>query len=82
MRYFMRILVIANAMNTLSGGDKRFVEIFRRLAKKGNFVKIMLPKVGHVLCNTEQLPFLISGQMPQSPLADGRVHSHPIDQPH
>jgi len=51
----MRILVLANAMTTLSGGDKRFVEIFRRFRKQGHFVKIMLPRLGYKICKNENL---------------------------
>jgi glycosyltransferase involved in cell wall biosynthesis len=42
-------------MNTLSGGDKRFVEIFRRFKDKGHHVTIMLPKVGYTICRNEKL---------------------------
>jgi len=51
----MRILVLANAMNTLSGGDKRFIEIFRRLKNQGHSVKVMLPRVGYNICKNEDL---------------------------
>jgi glycosyltransferase involved in cell wall biosynthesis len=51
----MKIIVLANAMNTLSGGDKRFVEIFRRFAAKGHHVRIMLPRVGYNICTQEKL---------------------------
>ncbi len=51
----MRILVLANAMNTLSGGDKRFIEIFRRLKKQGHFIRIMLPREGYEICKNETL---------------------------
>ena len=51
----MKILVLANAMNTLSGGDKRFIEIFKRFKAKGYSVKIMLPKIGYKICKDENL---------------------------
>jgi len=51
----MRILVLANAMTNLSGGDKRFIEIFRRFRKQGHFVRIMLPRVGYKICKNENL---------------------------
>jgi glycosyltransferase involved in cell wall biosynthesis len=51
----MKILVLANAMNTLSGGDKRFVEIFRRIHNKGHPVSIMLPQIGYTICKAEKL---------------------------
>lgn len=51
----MRVLVLANAMNTLSGGDKRFVEIFRRFKANGYHVTIMLPKIGYAICKNEKL---------------------------
>lgn len=51
----MRILVLANAMNTLSGGDKRFIEIFKRFKDRGHSVKVMLPKIGYKICKDENL---------------------------
>ena len=51
----MKILVLANAMNTLSGGDKRFIEIFRRLKNQGHLVRVMLPRVGYKFCKNENL---------------------------
>lgn len=51
----MKILVLANAVNTLSGGDKRFIEIFRRLESNGHSIKVMLPKIGYNICRDENL---------------------------
>lgn len=51
----MRILVLANAMNSLSGGDKRFIEIFKRFKDSGHSVRVMLPKIGHKICIDENL---------------------------
>ena len=51
----MRMLVLANAMNTLSGGDKRFIEIFKRFKDRGHSVRVMLPKIGYKICKDENL---------------------------
>jgi len=52
---FLRILLLANAMNTLSGGDKRFVELSRRWAKLGHLVTVMTTPVGCEICRKERL---------------------------
>lgn len=49
------MMVLANAMNTLSGGDKRFIEICKRFKDMGHLVKVMLPKTGQKICRDENL---------------------------
>ncbi|MBM3254504.1 MAG: glycosyltransferase family 4 protein [Candidatus Omnitrophica bacterium] len=51
----MKILVLANAMSTLSGGDKRFIEIFKRFKAQGHSVKVMIPRIGYEICKNENL---------------------------
>lgn len=55
MAVSLRILVLANAMNTLSGGDKRFIEIFKRFKGKDFSIKVMLTNVGFNICRNENL---------------------------
>lgn len=51
----MNILVFANAMNTLSGGDKRFIEIFKRFKAQGHLIKVMITRTGYEICRNEDL---------------------------
>jgi len=51
----MKIPVTANVMNTLSDGDKRFIEIFRRLKNQGHLARVMLPREGYNICKNENL---------------------------
>jgi len=51
----MNILVFANAMNTLSGGDKRFIEIFKRFKAQGHLIEVMITRTGYEICKNEDL---------------------------
>jgi len=51
----MNILVFANAMNTLSGGDKRFIEIFKRFKAQGHLIEVMITRTGYEICRNEDL---------------------------
>lgn len=47
-------MILANAMNTLSGGDRRFIEVFKRCNRDFS-IRIMLTNVGFNICRNENL---------------------------